>query len=212
VIKAFQQREGVRITTVYNGCGILVAQMKAGQRPDAYFSCDVSFMDQVEDLFLDSIDVSKNDMIILVGKGNPKEIQNLKDLTKPGLKVGLAHPVQSALGALTKRMLRNAGLYEALIASKNVAVESATGDFLVNQIRVGSLDAVIVYRSNAAYVKDHLDIVDIELPDAFAIQPYAVARNTDHKRLMERFFDSIKTQQSKERFESIGFRWRLKED
>ena len=36
---------------VYNGCGILVAQMKAGQVPDAYFACDVEFMKQVQDLF-----------------------------------------------------------------------------------------------------------------------------------------------------------------
>jgi hypothetical protein len=47
----FEQREGVRVTRVYNGCGILVTQMHSGTRPDAYFSCDVSFMDQVRDLF-----------------------------------------------------------------------------------------------------------------------------------------------------------------
>ena len=32
-ITAFEQREGVKVTRVYNGCGILVAQMKAGERP-----------------------------------------------------------------------------------------------------------------------------------------------------------------------------------
>jgi len=41
-IRSFEQREGVRVTRVYNGCGILVSQMKAGERPDAYFACDRS--------------------------------------------------------------------------------------------------------------------------------------------------------------------------
>ena len=28
-IKDFEQREGAQVTTIYNGCGILVAQIKA---------------------------------------------------------------------------------------------------------------------------------------------------------------------------------------
>ena len=47
-ITDFEEREGVRVTRVYNGCGILVAQMKAGQVPDAYFACDMEFMTQVQ--------------------------------------------------------------------------------------------------------------------------------------------------------------------
>src|SRR5207237_452292 len=54
LLRDFEKREGASITCVYNGCGILVAQMRAGERPDAYFSCDSTFMKQVNDLFLDS--------------------------------------------------------------------------------------------------------------------------------------------------------------
>ena len=36
-VKKFEAREGVRVNTVYNGCGILVAQMKAGQVPGRIF-------------------------------------------------------------------------------------------------------------------------------------------------------------------------------
>ena len=32
-ITAFEEREGVKVTRVYNGCGILVAQMRAGDGP-----------------------------------------------------------------------------------------------------------------------------------------------------------------------------------
>ena len=90
-ITAFEKREGVRVTRVYNGCGILVAQMKAGQHPDAYFACDTEFMDQVPDLFPESVDVSQNELVILVQKGNPHDISSLRDLTKKGLRVGVGH-------------------------------------------------------------------------------------------------------------------------
>ena len=105
----FEKREGVKITSVFNGCGILTAQMKTmkGSKdfPDAYFSCDVSFMNQVEGLFLAPRDISETDMVVVVPKGNPKNIAGLETLAGPGLKIGVAHPSQSALGALTKSLL-----------------------------------------------------------------------------------------------------------
>ena len=48
-IAAFEVREGIKVSRVYNGCGILLTQMEAGQVPDAFFACDTEFMNQVTD-------------------------------------------------------------------------------------------------------------------------------------------------------------------
>jgi len=104
-IANFEKREGVKINPVYNGCGVLVSQMKAGEQPDAYFSCDRKFMAQVDDRFEKSTVVSANEMVMIVDKGNPRKIKTLEDLTKPGIRLGLAHPEKSALGFLTKILL-----------------------------------------------------------------------------------------------------------
>ena len=128
-----------------NGCGILVSQMKAGARPDAYFSCDLSFMDDVQEMFSSPVTVSQNDMIILVNKKASDRISKIDDLTKPGIRVGLAHPEKSALGALTVNLLNSLEIK----LGDNLELNSATGDFLVNKLRAGSLDAGIVYKSNA---------------------------------------------------------------
>src|SRR5262249_27487754 len=62
-VTAFEQREHVRVTRVYNGCGILVAQMRTNNKsPDAYFACDKEFMTQVHDLFLAPTTVSSNQL------------------------------------------------------------------------------------------------------------------------------------------------------
>ena len=208
-IKQFEEREGAQITRVYNGCGILVAQMKAGERPDAYFACDVSFMTQVEDIFPESVDVAETDMVILVPKGNPRNIQALEDLGKPGLSLGLANAEQSALGALTKRMMDSVGVYEDV--QKNVKVQSPTADFLVNQIRLSKLDAVVVYEANCPNVKDEMDIIHIPLPSALAVQPFAAWKDSDHQYLIQRFLDTVRSAESKERFVETGFRWRADE-
>jgi len=205
-LQDFEQRERVEITTIYNGCGILTAQMRAGQRPDAYFSCDVSFMTTVADLYLDSVVIADNDIVILVPRGNPAALASVRDLSRPGLKLGLAHPEKSAMGALTKRLLLALDLYEAV--QLNVKLESPTGDFLVNQMRTGSLDAVVVCRSNAANVLDHLQLVPIDHPLAKATQPYAVGQTTEYPQLMTRLAKAFESATSKDRFESVGFQWR----
>ncbi len=209
-IRQFEQREGVTVNRVYNGCGILVSQMKGGAQPEAYVSCDVSFMDMVADRFLAPALLTENDMVILVKKGNPKNIQGLPDLARSDVAVGLAHSQKSALGELTRRMLKAERLYEQVAVNKKV--DSTTGDFLVNQIRAGSLDAVIVYRSNAmsapANLEEHLDLIEIAAQNATAVQPYAIAQNSKHKQLLRRLFDVVASEGSRSRFESFGFRWR----
>jgi ABC-type molybdate transport system substrate-binding protein len=199
----------VRVTRVYNGCGILVTQMRANKRPDAYFSCDKSFMTQVSDLFQPPEDISQNPMIILTRKGNPKGIRELKNLGDSDLKVGLAHETKSALGALTARLLRAHGLYEAV--NRNKKLDSATGDFLVNELRAGALDAVIVYVSNGALVKSDTETIPINLPEAFAIQPIAVSKEARYPQLATRLHDALRAAESKERFLKLGFGWRLQE-
>ena len=205
-LKEFQQREGCRITTVYNGCGILCAQMRAGQRPDAYFSCDTSFMKTVADLYLDPVNVVDNQLMIIVQKGNPKGIQTVQDLAKPGLRVGLAHHEKSAMGNITWQMLVQMNLYDAL--GPNLKLESPTGDFLINQIRTGSLDAIIACRSNWTGVREYLDAIPIDLPLARMTQPYAVGRSTRYRQMMTRLQDALTTAISRERFETEGFGWR----
>ncbi|HEX8913709.1 MAG TPA: substrate-binding domain-containing protein, partial [Humisphaera sp.] len=204
-VKAFEAREGVRVTRVYNGCGILVAQMKAAGSPDAYFACDVSFMSQVKDLFLDPVDVSVNQLVILVPKANPKGIASLRDLATKDVKIGVGHEKQCALGALTEETLKQGKLYEQV--RRNVRVESPTGDLLVNQLLAGSLDAVVAYVSNATGHADELTAIKIDIPCALAVQPMAVAKESKHKQLTARLMGAIRTAESKDRFEAWGFRW-----
>lgn len=205
-VAAFEKREGVSVTRVYNGCGILVAQMKAGARPDLYFACDQEFMEQVKDLFEKPQDVSINQLVILVPKGNPHGIRALRDLSKPGLRVGVGHEKQCALGALTKETLIQSKLYQEVM--KNVVVQSPTGDLLVNQLRVKSLDVVIAYVSNRARAEHELDAFPIDIPCALAVQPCAVSRETARPQLAGRLLEAFRTATSRRRFETEGFRWK----
>lgn len=205
-LREFEAREGVSVTRVYNGCGILTAQIRSGQRPDAYFACDVSFMTTVATHFEPPTDLSETRMVLLTQPGNPRDLRILADLAKPGLAIGVANEQQSALGALTARLLRAEGLFDAVMA--NVRVQAPTADLLVNQLRAGGLDAVVVYAANTRQVRDLLTVIELPQEAALAIQPYAVGRDSNNAHLMERLLEWLKSGTSRRRFEDSGFRWR----
>lgn len=204
-IKRFEEREGVEIIRVYNGCGILVSQIKAGEKPDAYLSCDVSFMDDVEGDFTHIQDVSNTKIVIATQKGNPLDIKKFEDLAGKEIRIGVCNPEQSALGALTQDMLKRKNLWDKI--ENNIYSQTPTADLLVNQIRTGSLDAVIVYEANLSQVKDKLTMVIVEDKDAMAIQNIGLGVNSDYPYLTKRLFDALITEESKNIYLNNGFQW-----
>lgn len=204
-LAAFETREGIRINTVYNGCGILLGSIKGGERPDVYHTCDASFMNGVEELFGAADPVSKTDIMLLTQPGNPHGLNRLEDLVKPGIQVGLCNEDQSTLGYMTGAMLREKGIYDAV--QKNVIVNTPTADLLVAQVTVGKLDAAVVYRANTLAVGDKAVVLRLPDDNANATQTYAVAQQTKYPHLLERLHEAIRSANSKAQFESSGFEY-----
>jgi ABC-type molybdate transport system substrate-binding protein len=213
LLHEFSEREGITITTVFNGCGILCATMKTmmdasnPKFPDAYYACDLCFVPPVAEHFPEAVMLTETDIGIVVQKGNPHGIKTLADLAKPGLRVGLCNAEQSTLGFMTRGILKSSGLNESV--RKNVAVEVPTADFLITQMRAGGLDAAVVYRVNAAPQAEHLEYLTIDHPGAKAVQPFSVRANSPNKQLAERLLALLKA--NRKRFEEAGFSWRGEE-
>jgi molybdate transport system substrate-binding protein len=208
-IEAFEQREGARITTVYNGCGILVGNMKAGEWPDLYFACDPQFLTMVQDWFDEPTVVSRNQLVIAVPKGNKHHLQSLKDLGKPGLKVGVGHEQQCALGEITRQSFLKTGTYASV--EKNIVVRSASGDLLIVQLRAGTLDAVVAYQSNVTPYANDLDAVPVTgIPCAVPQQPIAIGKECRYPQLAGRLWAALQSPDSRRQFEELGFGWEVK--
>ena len=209
-LKEFEVREGIKVNTTYNGCGILVGQIKAGQRPDAYFACDSSYMTQVLPLFTPPSDIAETDMVLLVAKGNPKKIKEISDLKRKDVKVAVANAQYSALGGLTENLLKQLDLYDQV--KPNITYGDApTADMLTVRVKTGREDVAIVYRANTVKITDELDVISIKSNLAKATQPIAVGVNSDYPNLMRRLINTLKKSESKEKFENSGFRWRVED-
>lgn len=212
IIERFEQREGVTINTVYNGCGILTAQMRSiqdsasGGFPDMYMACDVYYLNTVAELFQDGINISNTPIVIVTQKGNPKNIKTMEDLTAPGVRVVLGQPDQCTIGVLSRNLLQDAGIYDKLMA-ENVVSQTTASSLLIPAITTAAADAVLAYRTDTGAVLDQVEIIPIDSPLAKAVQPYSVARSSDFQQLGQRLFQAIA--QSRQEFENAGFEWQL---
>jgi molybdate transport system substrate-binding protein len=210
LVQEFANREGISVTTVFNGCGILCAAMKtmkdstAPKFPDVYYACDVCFVPPVAEHFPEAILLTEAEIVIAVPKGNPKGIQALSDLAQTGLRVGLCNAEQSTLGFMTAGILRSMNLFDSV--SKNASSQVPTGDFLVNQLRTGSLDAAVVYRTNIQKQAEHFDAIPLPADKAKAVQPFAVRKDSPNRELGQRLLTYLRAH--KESFEKAGFVWR----
>lgn len=210
LVQQFADREGVEVTTVFNGCGILCATMKAldetsgNKMPDAYYACDVCFVPPVADHFPEAVLLTETAIIIAAQPGNPKNIRTLADLAQPGLKLGVCNAEQSTLGFMTQAMLKSTNLLEGVM--KNVVVQVPTADFLVNQMRAGALDAAIVYQVNVQQVKQHFEMIPLPADLSRAVQPFAVRKASPHYHLSQRLLTFLRAHRSA--FEDAGFIWK----
>ncbi len=82
-------------------------------------------------------------------------IQQLADLAKPNLKIGLCDP-ESLLGRVTKELLEKHELWDKV--QDNLAASPSTGQPLVDQVLDGSLDGAIVYN---LYIHDSADKLNV---------------------------------------------------
>lgn len=217
VVEQFQQREGAVVHTVYDGCGTLTGRMATieGQQtalgfPDIYMACDRYYLDNVKDWFQEDIDVSTMEIVLAVPKGSAA-VRSLADLTKPGVRVAIGQPQQCTLGALTRRLLQEQGLYDALIAKQSqpqeVVVEKPSSALIVPDVVTGHVDVGVAYLTDVLAERDRVDLIHIAVPLNVAVQPFSIARSSGRKQLARRFLAHLGA--SGGRFEELGFEFRL---
>src|SRR5581483_6805577 len=94
--------------------------------------------------------------------------------------------------------------------TRNIKEQAPTGDLLINQLRTGSLDAVVAYRSNVTPCAEELEGIPVTGIDCAAPkQPLAVRKDSAHPELSRRLVEFLKTPESRQRFEQFGFRWEV---
>jgi len=91
--QAFEEKTGIKVYLNFSGSGTMIAQMKISKSGDLYIPGSPDYMMMAErDGIVDPNSVKIISYLIpaiLVQHGNPKNIQSLSDLAKPGIEVAI---------------------------------------------------------------------------------------------------------------------------
>jgi molybdate transport system substrate-binding protein len=162
-IEAFKkEKPNVRIDVGYAGSGCLLSQLTFSRRGDLYLPGEEYYLDQAKErgYITASQKVGYFEPVLLVQKGNPKGIQTVADLTKPGLKLGIGEPGACAVGVAAEALLKKAGMLDAV--QENIVFRAGNVPELGNAVKLKSLDVAIVWNVTAAQVTADCDTIKLD--------------------------------------------------
>jgi len=195
-----QQNPGVTFEFNYAGSPQLRTQLEQGATADVFASANTKEMNAAiqSELVVSGTQKTfvRNRLAVIVPKDNPGDIQELKDLAKPGLKIVLAAPNVPvggyALTALEKMNADFGATFSQTVLSNVVSHEDNVKQ-VVAKIQLGEGDAGIVYSSdvtpNAA-----AKVTKIDIPDKYnvlATYPIAVLKAAPQANLAAKFMDYV---------------------
>jgi molybdate transport system substrate-binding protein len=157
---------GTTVTFNFAGSSALAAQINEGAPADVFASASPKNMTAVTDAGTPTTFV-RNQLVIVVAKGNPKAIAGLAGLTTAGLKVALCAETVPC-GAAAKTAIEASGVKVTPVTLEQ-DVKAA-----LSKVKLGEVDAALVYRTDAR--ASAADVDAVEFPEsAKAINDYPIA-------------------------------------
>jgi len=159
---AFRAKTGARVECDFGGSGMLISRVRLAQRGDLFMPGERWYVEQAakDGLVASQKDICHFVPVILVQKGNPKNIKTLADLARPGVRLGLGNPQSCQVGRASDEIFAKNGIAKEAV-EKAVVFQSVTVNELGVQVTVGQLDAAIVWDCTAAFYADKADAVAI---------------------------------------------------
>ncbi|KGM92976.1 molybdate ABC transporter substrate-binding protein (plasmid) [Clostridium botulinum] len=203
--KLFQEKYGVQIRYTYGACQQLLSQIQVSKKGDVYIPSSLSYYKVVKEKKLADYkkDVAYHRPAIAVSKENPKNIKNIEDLAKPGVKVILGDK-STAIGKISKKILDKNKIYDKVM--KNLVVTTATANEIVVDLQMKKGDTSILWEENALNSKD---LKPIEIPkDKSAISTIAacVLSASKDQELSKKFVDFVVSNEGKSIFQKYGLK------
>lgn len=172
IIEEYKSASDDKVAHSFGSSAVLAAQIRNTRKGDV-FVCHDPFMPWAEKhgLVADWRTVAKLRVVVAVPEGNPKEIRGLKDLARPGLRVGVGNPGYSTSGVITKEILKRVDYGKAI--EKN-SIHARVHGKRATDLALGHLDAAIIWNAVAHTHRHKLDAIPIDntLVDAITSATY----------------------------------------
>ena len=200
----------IKVNVKYGGSGELFATLQTQKSGDIFLPADYKYMgDAMKKGYVENStvkNITKNIPVLVVAKGNPKNITSLKDLTKSGVKVAIGDANGPAIGKTTAQLFEKNNLSNGI--ESNVVVKSTTVNQLLTYLVTGQCDATIIWKDMTSWEEGKGKIEVINIPDnenIISTVPIGVTIFSKDKDSASKFQEFITSEEGKKIWKKWGF-------
>ncbi|HAX61937.1 MAG TPA: molybdate ABC transporter substrate-binding protein [Elusimicrobia bacterium] len=209
ISKMFEEEYKVKVEINYGGGGEVLSKMEIAKSGDIYIAPEQKFMSVARDKDVVEPEtirvVAYMIPVIVVQKGNPKQIHGLNDLFKPKMRVAVVRDETTLLGKYAVEIFRKAGLTKSI--KKNIVTEAARPDGVITMLIAGQVDAAITWHFYQYLAPDKIENIFF-LPEeltGIGEMQIAVSQYSRNKKLSEQFVDFAVSSEGKAIFKKHGY-------
>jgi molybdate transport system substrate-binding protein len=193
---------GTKVTLSYGGSSGLAQQITSGAPADVFASASPATMKTVTDAGDAAgtpVTFVKNQLVIAVAKGDPKGVNELKDLENPQIKVALCAK-QVPCGAAAHKAMDAAGVKITPVTEEQ-DVKAA-----LSKVKLGEVDAALVYRTDAKAASSEVDAIEFpESSEAINEYPIVTLKSSTSPTAAAAFVAFVQTEPAMKVLTDAGF-------
>ena len=206
--QAFAEETGITVYLNFSGSGTMLSQMKVSNSGDLYIPGSPDYMVMAEQSSVvepDSVKIVAYLIpAILVQPGNPRNIQSLPDLARPGIEVGIGNPEAVCVGLYAYEILERNNLLTVVEA--NIVTHAESCAKTASLVALKSVDAILGWRVFSKW-HDTIDVVYLspeQIPRLSYI-PGALSTFAEDRESAQKFLDFLVSPQGQEIFSRWGY-------
>ncbi len=209
--QAFKEETGIKVYLNFGGSGTMLSQLKIAGEGDLYIPGSLDYMVKAE---RDGVVYPDSEEIIvylvpaiLVQEGNPKNIQSLADLTKPGIEVGIGDPASVCVGLYAYEILEANGLIDDIKEAGTIVSYAKSCEETAGWVVLKAVDAIMGWEVFASWNPDTTDVIYLE-PEQIprlAYVPGAICTFTRDRESAQKFLDFLVSAKGLEIFKKWGY-------
>ena len=207
IAKIIEKQENCTINIIKGGSGNLLNSINYNNNGDLYLPGSSTYYNKgAKNIFIDTAFVGINRAVIMVQKGNPKNITNSLDNLKSEKYITIiGNPESGSIGKETKKILVNKGIYsEVIVNTDRLTTDSKD---LVKVLKNKEADIVINWYAVSSWEenKSFIDVLNINSKYASNNKlVLSILKNTKNKKIATKFLEFAKSSKGNEIFKKYG--------
>ena len=194
----------------FGGSNTLAAQIQQGAPADVFASANTTLPAQLHAKNLCSTPVvfTRNTLVIVVPKSNPAGINDIFDLTKPGVSIDIASSAVP-IGGYTLTILKNMNLTSRIL--DNVVSDETDVREVLAKVALGEADAGFVYATDAKAAAGKVKVLKVPAWAQPKVQyGICVVSSSPNKSEAQAFVKRVMSKAGQAKLRSAGFLPRVK--